>query len=214
MDIGSLIELKPKPNIPQIRPGDTVKVSIKIREGDRERTQVFQGVVIRVRKGKANANFTVRRVTYGVGVEYTIFLHSPLLEKVEILQRGRVRRARLYYIRGLSSRASRAKIKARGKVKIEEPLVAEEQIEEPQAEEQPAAEQQIEEPQAEEQPAAEQQIEEPRAEEQPAAEQQIAEPQAEEQPAAEQQIAEPQETEQPAAEQQIAEPQETEQPEK
>ena len=106
-----LIETKPNPNIPPISPGDTVEVSLKTKEGDRERTQLFQGVVIRVRKGKTNANFTVRHVVYGIGVERTFFFHSPYLEKVEVLQRGRVRRAKLYYLRGLSSKASRAKLK-------------------------------------------------------------------------------------------------------
>jgi large subunit ribosomal protein L19 len=132
MDMSSIIELKPNPHIPQISPGDTVRVSHKVREGDRERTQVFQGVVIRVRKGKASANFTVRRVTYGVGVECTIFFHSPLLEKIEVIQHGRVRRAKLYYLRGLSSRASRAKIKAKAKAKIIEEHPPEEQAPEEQ----------------------------------------------------------------------------------
>ncbi|MBE0416092.1 MAG: 50S ribosomal protein L19, partial [Dehalococcoidia bacterium] len=77
MDIDTLIKLEPNPNIPVISPGDTVKVSIKVVEGERERSQVFQGVVIRLRKGSANANFTVRRIAYGVGLERTFLLHSP-----------------------------------------------------------------------------------------------------------------------------------------
>jgi large subunit ribosomal protein L19 len=108
MNIGSLIEVKPNPNIPDIAPGDRVKVSTKVIEGDRERIQVFEGEVIRVRRG-ASANFTVRRVTYGIGVERTFPLHSPTVEKVQVVRHGKVRRAKLYYLRGLSSKASRLK---------------------------------------------------------------------------------------------------------
>ena len=109
MNVASLIEVKPNPNIPALAPGDAVKVSAKVVEGDRERTQVFQGVVIRVRRGGAGANFTVRRVASGVGVERTFPLYSPLVEKVEIVRHGKVRRAKLYYLRGLSTKASRIK---------------------------------------------------------------------------------------------------------
>jgi len=115
-DLSWLIESKPNPNIPPISPGDTVKVSIKLKEGERERTQLFQGVVIGVKKGGMNANFTVRHVAYGIGVERTFFFQSPLLDKVEVVQHARVRRAKLYYLRGLSSKATRAKLKAKGKV--------------------------------------------------------------------------------------------------
>src|SRR3990170_4662512 len=109
MDVSSLVELKPNPKIATFAPGDTVKVRAKIREGDKERTQVFQGVVIKVRHGGAGASFTVRRVTYGVGVERTFPLHSPMLEGVEVVRHGKVRRAKLYYLRGLSTKASRIK---------------------------------------------------------------------------------------------------------
>ncbi len=109
MDISSLIEVKPNPNIPVLAPGDTVRVSCKVVEGEKERTQVFQGVVIKVRHGGAGASFTVRRVTYGVGVERTFPLYSPLVEKVEVVRHGKVRRAKLYYLRGLSAKASRLK---------------------------------------------------------------------------------------------------------
>jgi len=111
MNIASLVEVKPNPNIPALAPGDTVKVSAKVVEGERERTQVFQGVVIRVRHGGAGANFTVRRVAYGVGVERTFPLYSPLVGKVEIVRHGKVRRAKLYYLRGLSGKAARIKEK-------------------------------------------------------------------------------------------------------
>ena len=111
MSVASLVEVKPNPNIPALAPGDTVKVSSKVVEGDRERIQVFQGVVIKVRRGGVGANFTVRRVAYGVGVERTFPLYSPLVEKVEVVRHGKVRRAKLYYLRGLSAKASRIKEK-------------------------------------------------------------------------------------------------------
>lgn len=111
MDIDTLVPVEPNPNIPVISPGDTVKVSIKVAEGERVRSQVFQGVVIRVRKGSANASFTVRRIAYGVGVERTFFLRSPSIEKVEVLRHGQVHRAKLYYLRGLTTKKARIKEK-------------------------------------------------------------------------------------------------------
>ncbi|TET25978.1 MAG: 50S ribosomal protein L19 [Dehalococcoidia bacterium] len=117
MSIEPLVEVKVNPNIPSLAPGDTVKVSAKVIEGDRERTQVFQGVIIKVRQGGAGASFTVRRVAYGVGVERTFPFYSPLVEKVEVIRRGKVRRAKLYYLRGLSTKASRIKEKRAGKEK-------------------------------------------------------------------------------------------------
>jgi large subunit ribosomal protein L19 len=109
MSMALLTEVKPNPNIPDFTSGDTVRVSVKVVEGDKERTQVFQGVVIRVRHRGPSSNFTVRRVTYGVGVERTFPVNSPRLEKVEVLRRGKKRRAKLYYLRGLSARTSRLK---------------------------------------------------------------------------------------------------------
>jgi len=120
MSVASLIEVKPNPNIPLLSPGDTVKVSSKVVEGDRERIQVFQGVVIKVRRGGVGANFTVRRVAYGIGVERTFPLYSPMVEKVEVVRHGRVRRAKLYYLRGLSAKASRIKEKRVDKKKKSE----------------------------------------------------------------------------------------------
>ncbi len=111
MNIASLVEVKANPDIPVLNPGDTVKVSIKVVEGERERTQIFQGVVIGVRHGGAGANFTVRRMAYGVGVERTFPLYSPVVEKVEIVRHGKVRRAKLYYLRGRSGKAARIKEK-------------------------------------------------------------------------------------------------------
>ncbi|HJX69739.1 MAG TPA: 50S ribosomal protein L19 [Dehalococcoidia bacterium] len=114
-ELSWLIETEPNPNIPTITPGDTVKVSIKTKEGDRERTQIFEGVVIRVRKGQNSASFTVRHVAYGIGVERTFFFNSPFLEKVEVVQQAKVRRAKLYYLRGLSSKATRSKLKPKAR---------------------------------------------------------------------------------------------------
>ncbi len=109
MNIESLVEVKKNPNIPTLTPGDTVKVSSKVVEGDKERTQVFQGVVIKLRDRGVGSSFTVRRVTYGVGVEKTFPTSSPRVEKVEVVRRGKVRRAKLFYLRGLSAKTSRLK---------------------------------------------------------------------------------------------------------
>ncbi len=111
MDIKTLVETKSIAHIPQISPGDTVRVSAKVIEGDRERSQVFEGVAILLRRGGISANFTVRRVAYGVGVERTFPLYSPLVEKVEVVRHGKVRRARLFYLRGLSAKKARIKEK-------------------------------------------------------------------------------------------------------
>jgi large subunit ribosomal protein L19 len=113
MDVSHLVELNDSAEIETFEPGDTVKVSAKVVEGDRERTQVFEGVVIRRNRGGAGANFTVRRISHGVGVERTFNIHSPRLEKVKVVRRGKVRRARLYYLRGLTGKAARIKEKAR-----------------------------------------------------------------------------------------------------
>ncbi len=105
-------ELEPNPNIPEVRPGDTVRVHARIVEGDRERVQVFQGTVIRVRSGGVNANFTVRRIaSHGIGVERTFLLHSPRLEKVDVLRRSHIRRAQLYYLRDRRGKAARLREK-------------------------------------------------------------------------------------------------------
>ena len=120
MNIASLTDVKPNPNIPTLAPGDTVKVSIKVIEGDKERTQLFQGVVIRVRNSGAGSSFTVRRVAYGVGVERTFPIYSPLVEKVEVVRHGKVRRAKLYYLRGLSAKKARIKEKRTVKESIKE----------------------------------------------------------------------------------------------
>ncbi len=94
---------------PAFGPGDNVKVHVKIKEGEKERIQVFQGVVISKRKGGTNATFTVRKVSYGVGVEKIFPLHSPAIDKIELITRGRVRRAKIYYLRKLRGKAARIK---------------------------------------------------------------------------------------------------------
>jgi large subunit ribosomal protein L19 len=111
MDVSSLVEIKKNPKIPDIAPGDTVRVSAKIVEGGKERIQVFQGVVIKIKRGGNGAGFTVRHVAFGVGVERTFPYNSPLVDKVEIVRQGKVRRSRLYYLRGLSGKEARRKIK-------------------------------------------------------------------------------------------------------
>ncbi len=98
-------------DIPDFRPGDTVKVHARIKEGEKERIQVFQGVVIRKRKGNTGATFTVRKISYGVGVEKIFPLHSPNIDKIELVTRGHVRRGRLYYLRQLRGKAARIKEK-------------------------------------------------------------------------------------------------------
>jgi large subunit ribosomal protein L19 len=98
-------------DLPDFVPGDTVKVHVKIKEGEKERIQVFQGVVISKRKGTTNASFTVRKVSYGIGVERIFPLHSPIIDKIEVLTKGRVRRAKIYYLRKLRGKAARIKEK-------------------------------------------------------------------------------------------------------
>lgn len=97
---------------PDFRPGDTVKVHIRIIEGSKERVQMFQGVVIKRKRGTMDASYTVRKISHGVGVEKTFALHNPRIEKIDVIMRGRVRRSRLYYLRNLTGKAAR--IRERG----------------------------------------------------------------------------------------------------
>jgi len=105
-----------KESVPELRPGDTIRVHAKVVEGTRERIQVFEGLVIRVTGGALRKNFTVRRVTHGVGVERTFMIHSPRIDKIEVLRHGDVRQARLYYLRD--------KIGKEGRIKERRPKVA------------------------------------------------------------------------------------------
>jgi large subunit ribosomal protein L19 len=98
-------------DIPDFKAGDTIRVHARIKEGEKERIQVFEGLVIRKRKGKTGATFTVRKVSYGIGVERIFPLHSPNIDKIDIVTRGKVRRGRLYYMRKLKGKAARIKEK-------------------------------------------------------------------------------------------------------
>ena len=109
MDTSSLSQVKAKFNTSHVSPGDTVKVSFKIREANRERLQTFSGLIISVKKGAGGGNFTIRRVTSGIGVEHTFPFASPLLDKIEVVRHGKVRRAKLYYMRELSAKEARLK---------------------------------------------------------------------------------------------------------
>ncbi|MGE5371034.1 MAG: 50S ribosomal protein L19 [Solirubrobacterales bacterium] len=107
--IRSIEEEQIRKDIPDFKPGDTVKVHVKVVEGSRERIQVYEGTVIRKRGGGLSATFSVRRISYGVGVERTFPIHSPRIERIELMRRGKVRRARLYYLRERFGK--RAKVK-------------------------------------------------------------------------------------------------------
>ena len=110
MDFIHMIEEEQmKKDLPAFRPGDTVRVHVRIVEGTRERIQVFEGVVIAMKNGGSRETFTVRRVVSGIGAERTFPLHSPRIDKIEVVRRGVVRRAKLYYLRSLSGKAARIK---------------------------------------------------------------------------------------------------------
>jgi large subunit ribosomal protein L19 len=109
MNLEEIYQVKPNENLPKITPGDSVKVSHRIKEANKERVQTLSGLVIKVRRGNGGGNFTIRRVASGVGVEHTFPLASPLVEKVEVVRHGKVRRAKLYYIRRLSTKEARLK---------------------------------------------------------------------------------------------------------
>ena len=114
MDLSKIVmDLKENPNVEDFGPGDTVRVHFKVVEGERERIQLFEGAVIRRRNAGSSSNFTVRHIAHDVGVERTFPIYSPRVEKVEVVRRGKVRRAKLYYLRGLTGRAARIKEAAR-----------------------------------------------------------------------------------------------------
>ena len=130
MDIRELIKPKVNPNIPQISPGDMVRVSLKSFEGDKERLQHFQGIVIRIRRRVDGGSFTVRRVSYGIGVERTFPFQCASIQSVEVLRHGKVRRAKLYYLRRLSAKQTRLK-ERREKIAEQAGEVVSEQEEQP-----------------------------------------------------------------------------------
>lgn len=154
MDIIKSIEHEQLKNkVPDIRVGDTVRVHQRIKEGNRERIQVFEGIVIKKQNGGLNETFTVRRVAYGVGVEKTFLLHSPLVEKVEVVRVGKVRRAKLYYLRDRVGKAAKTKEDIGANLKRDEIVVKEElaEVVEPEtAETESAAEESAKEVKAEE----------------------------------------------------------------
>ncbi len=114
MNVMEMIEKEQmRGDIPAFKPGDTVRVYVRIVEGQKQRIQAFEGVVIRRRRGDSRSSFTVRKVSYGVGVERTFPLHSPVIDRIEVVNRGKVRRSRLYYLRSL--RGKKARIKEMGK---------------------------------------------------------------------------------------------------
>jgi large subunit ribosomal protein L19 len=133
MDVREFVKPKVNPSIPQISPGDTIRVGLKAMEGDKERLQHFQGVVIKTRRGVAGGSFTVRRVSYGIGVERTFPFQSPHVQGVVVLRHGKVHRAKLYYMRRLS--VKQARLKERRERALEQAMPQEE---EPQKEEQPS----------------------------------------------------------------------------
>ncbi len=136
MDIIKSIEHEQLKNkIPELKIGNTVRVHVKIKEGNKERIQVFEGVIIKRQGGGVNETFTVRKISYGVGVEKTFLVHSPLVEKVEVVRVGKVRRAKLYYLRDRIGKASkpRERVGARienNEITVKEDLLEEEPVEE------------------------------------------------------------------------------------
>src|SRR5574344_655074 len=131
MDIIKSIEHEQLKNqIPNLKVGDTVKVHQRIKEGNRERIQVFEGIIIKKQGGSVNATFTVRRVAYGVGTEKTFLVHSPLVEKVEVVRVGKARRARLYYLRDRVGKAAKTKKNTGARIENKEITVKEELAEE------------------------------------------------------------------------------------
>ena len=141
MDIIKSIEHEPLKNkIPELKVGNTVKVHVRIKEGNKERIQVFEGIIIKVQGGGLNQTFTVRKTSYGVGVEKTFLIHSPLVEKVELVRVGKARRAKLYYLRDRVGKAAKTKELVGARIENREITVKEDLVEEPVAEETTAPE--------------------------------------------------------------------------
>ena len=136
MDIIKSIEHEQLKNkIPELRVGNTVRVHVRIKEGNKERIQVFEGTIIKVQGGGVNQTFTVRKISYGVGVEKTFLVHSPLVEKVEVVRVGKARRARLFYLRDRLGKAAKTKEKIGARIENREITIKEEVAEKPAAEE-------------------------------------------------------------------------------
>ncbi len=132
MDIIKSIEHEQLKNkVPVLTVGNTVKVHVKVKEGNRERIQVFEGIIIKKQGGGSNETFTVRRISYGVGVEKTFLVHSPMIEKVEVIRVGKARRAKLYYLRDRVGKTSKTKEKLGARIENEEITLKEDLTEEP-----------------------------------------------------------------------------------
>ena len=136
MDIIKSIEHEQLKNkIPELKVGNTVRVHVRIKEGNKERIQVFEGIIIKVQGGGVNKTFTVRKISYGVGVEKTFLIHSPLVEKVELVRVGKARRAKLFYLRDRVGKAAKSREKIGARIEDKEITVKEDLVEEPVAEE-------------------------------------------------------------------------------
>ena len=132
MDIIKSIEHEQLKNkVPVLTVGNTVKVHVKVKEGNRERIQVFEGIIIKKQGGGSNETFTVRKISYGVGVEKTFLVHSPMVEKVEVVRVGKARRAKLYYLRDRVGKASKTKEKLGARIENQEITLKEDLVEEP-----------------------------------------------------------------------------------
>ena len=141
MDIIKSIEHEQLKNkIPELKVGNTVRVHVRIKEGNKERIQVFEGIIIKVQGGGVNKTFTVRKISYGVGVEKTFLVHSPLVEKVELVRVGKARRARLFYLRDRVGKAAKTKEQIGARIEDREITIKEDLAEEPVAEEAAAPE--------------------------------------------------------------------------
>lgn len=136
MDIIKSIEHEQLKNkVPELKVGNTVKVHVKIKEGNKERIQVFEGIIIKKQGGGVNETFTVRKISYGVGVEKTFLLHSPLVERVELVRVGKARRAKLYYLRARLGKSAKTKELVGARIENREIVIKEEVVEAPVAEE-------------------------------------------------------------------------------
>ena len=132
MDVIKAIEYEQLKNaIPEIKVGNTVRVHVRIKEGNKERIQVFEGIIIKVQGGWVNQTFTVRKTSYGVGVEKTFLIHSPLVEKVELVRVGKARRARLFYLRDRVGKAAKTKEQIGARIEDREITIKEDLAEEP-----------------------------------------------------------------------------------
>ena len=144
MDIIKSIEHEQLKNkIPELRVGNTVRVHVRIKEGNKERIQVFEGIIIKKQGGGVDSTFTVRKTSYGVGVEKTFLVHSPLVEKVEVVRVGKARRAKLYYLRDRVGKAAKTKELVGARIEDREIVVKEELVEEPVAKETTAVEETV-----------------------------------------------------------------------